>query len=88
MRKVISAPLSALLFASCADALHSHPFVGHPKDTASVKHDDGSVSTKLGAKRGSLNKHGDFVTTEGLFEPEKSMFDHISEAVFGPQISD
>lgn len=57
--------------------------MGHSGDTATVEHSDGAFSMKMTAKPASINKHRDFVTTEGLFEPQKSTFDHISEALFG-----
>jgi hypothetical protein len=89
MRKAIQTSSSALLLASCANAIRAnHPFVGEHADASAVQHDSGSVSMRLGAKKTSYNKHSSFVTKEGLFEPNRGFFGRISDTLFGSTVTD
>ena len=79
---------NALVVAALAAALTesrgaNHPFVGEHANSGGVHRDDGTISMRLGAKPVSYGKMDNFVSREGLFEPDLGYLGQYYETFFG-----
>ena len=72
------------LTALQADARrNTSPFVGEHKHAKTIDHGNGRISSKMTPVAASYNKYENLMVRDGLFQDRVSIFDRVSEAIFG-----
>jgi len=87
MNKLLTAGAVFIGLAAEPAKANHHPFVGQHADKNQIEREDGTITSKLTATSGHLDKYNAFISKDFNFRKQTSAADTVREFIFGKDAS-